>query len=71
MLTNGVFSFTWDGENRLKEVYSNDTLLVVNTYDDQSRRIRKVTDQGTRTFLYDGWNVVREVKSQNSEVSTI
>ena len=60
ILTNGVWSFRWDAENRMVAAYSNDTLLAVNAYDDQSRRIRKVTAQGTRTFLYDGWNPVRE-----------
>jgi RHS repeat-associated protein len=60
LTTNGVWSYSWDGENRLKAVYSNDVIVVSNSYDDQSRRIRKVTDGGTRSFLYDGWNVLRE-----------
>jgi len=60
IITNGVWSFRWDAENRMVAAYSNNELLVVNAYDDQSRRIRKVTAQGTRTFLYDGWNVLRE-----------
>jgi RHS repeat-associated protein len=60
LTTNGVWSYSWDGENRLKAVYSNDVLVVSNSYDDQSRRIRKVTAGGTRSFLYDGWNVLRE-----------
>jgi len=70
IITNGVWSFRWDAENRMVAAYSNDTLLGVNVYDDQSRRIRKVTAQGTRTFLYDGWNPIREIRSQSSEVST-
>lgn len=70
MLTNGVWSFEWDGENRLKEVYSNDVLVVSNVYDDQSRRIRKTTDQGTRTFLYDGWNPFREIVSGQQSAVT-
>ncbi len=60
IITNGVWSFRWDAENRMVAAYSNDELLVVNDYDDRSRRIRKVTAQGMRTFLYDGWNVLRE-----------
>jgi RHS repeat-associated protein len=70
IITNGVWSFRWDAENRMVAAYSNDALLVVNIYNDQSRRIRKVTAQGTRTFLYDGWNPIREIRSQSSEVST-
>ncbi len=50
-------------------------------YDYQSRRVAKnvyewdegVTnwvEQSTATFLYDGWNLVQEVSTQDSEVST-
>jgi len=70
ILTNGVWSFRWDAENRMVAAYSNDTLLVVNVYDDQSRRIRKVTDQGTRSFVYDGWNPVRELITDNGSLTT-
>ena len=32
LLTNGVWSFTWDAENRLVSACSNNVLLVRNTY---------------------------------------
>jgi RHS repeat-associated protein len=70
IITNGVWSFRWDAEKRMVAAYSNDELLVVNIYDDQSRRIRKVTGQGTRTFLYDGWNPIREIVSSGQSPVT-
>jgi YD repeat-containing protein len=41
MLTNGPWAYTWDAENRMTAAVSNNVLLVCNTYDHQSRRIRK------------------------------
>jgi RHS repeat-associated protein len=81
MLTNGVWSFTWDAENRLASAMSNGVCLVRNTYDPRSRRIRKeVSAYNASTgnyepvtcnaFLWDGWNIFREVRDQGSEVST-
>ncbi len=81
LLTNGVWSFTWDAENRLVSACSNNVLLVRNTYDSRSRRIRKeVSAYNASTgnyepvtcnaFLWDGWNVFREVRDQMSAVST-
>ena len=62
MLTNGVFSFAWDGENRLIGVLSNGVFLATHTYDHQSRRIRKVSCGGTITlrFVYDDLNLISE-----------
>jgi len=81
LLTNGVWSFTWDAENRLVSACSNNVLRVRNTYDSRSRRIRKeVSAYNASTgnyepvtcnaFLWDGWNVFREVRDQMSAVST-
>jgi RHS repeat-associated protein len=81
LLTNGVWSFTWDAENRLVSACSNNVLRVRNTYDSRSRRIRKevsVYNASTGNYepvtcnsiLWDGWNVFREVRDQMSEVST-
>ena len=60
MLTNGVLSYSWDGENRLRSVSSNNVLLVTYTYDCRSRRIGKVVGETTHSFLYDGWNLIQE-----------
>jgi RHS repeat-associated protein len=65
MLTNGIWSYSWDAENRLTAVYSNNTLLVSNIYDHQSRRIAKIVSHGgtetqRREFIYDDWNLIQE-----------
>ncbi|MDD4018820.1 MAG: hypothetical protein PHV28_12855 [Kiritimatiellae bacterium] len=70
MLTNGVWSFTWDAENRLVSAMSNAVCVIINIYDHQSRRIAKVTSEETRAFIWDGWNMTREVIDQGSTAST-
>jgi RHS repeat-associated protein len=75
MLTNGVWSYTWDAENRLTAVYSNDNLLVSNVYDHQSRRIAKIISRSgpevqRKDFLYDGWNLIRELITNNGSLTT-
>jgi RHS repeat-associated protein len=75
MITNGPWAYTWDGENRLASACSNDVLLVTNAYDHQSRRIGKSVCvrespsfefqvSRSHTFLYDGWNPIREIVSR-------
>ncbi len=56
----GPWAYDWDGENRLISVSSNGVPVVQNQYDYMSRRIMKATATQTNTFLYDGWNLVRE-----------
>jgi RHS repeat-associated protein len=75
MLTNGVWSYSWDAENRLTAVYSNNTLLVSNIYDHQSRRIAKIVSHGgtetqRRDFVYDGWNLIQELITDNGSLTT-
>ena len=55
--------FQWDGENRLIGVSSNDVLLATHTYDHQSRRVGKFSheDAKTRSYVYDGWNLIQEL----------
>ena len=73
LLTNGLWSFSWDGENRLVAAYSNDVLLVTNVYDHMNRRIMKTSLAGGRThrYLYDGWNLIREriISGNNGELA--
>ena len=72
MLTNGVWSYAWDVENRLTTVYSNSTLIVSNAYDHLSRRVLKATPTATNTFIYDGWNLVREtIVNQQSTITNL
>ncbi len=70
MLTNGVWSYAWDGENRLITAYSNSLCIVSNAYDHQSRRVLKVTQTADHCFLYDGWNLVQEtICNQQSTIT--
>ena len=56
----GLWTYAWDAENRLISVSSNGVPVVQNQYDYMSRRVMKATATQTNTFLYDGWNLVRE-----------
>ena len=68
----GEWTYTYDAENRLKAVSSNDVLLVTNFYDAKGRRVRKVTLESTMTFFYDGRNLIEErVANANGTASAI
>ena len=82
MLSDGVWTYTWDGENRLTRMVStNLTKTLSFTYDYQGRRIEKkvwnnTTGTGTPAvylkYLYDGWNLIAELNgnSNNAKVRT-
>ncbi len=70
LLTNDLFSYTYDSANRLTSVSSNGTPLVENRYDTLSRRIQKITSNATHTYFYDGWNLAHETISTASGVTT-
>ena len=81
-LTNdGLFSYAWDGENQLVDVTSLTNVpptakIKVNfAYDYQGRRTQKIvwTNNGhiyipenTNYFVYDGWNLIAEVATDDS-----
>jgi YD repeat-containing protein len=65
MLTNGVWSYTWDGENRLIGVSSNGAALATYAYDFASRRVAKAANDGSKSYIYDGWNLIREANGTN------
>ena len=68
----GDWTYTYDAANRLKAVSSNGVLIVTNFYDAKSRRVKKVTQEATMTFFYDGWNLVEErICYTNGTTSTI
>jgi hypothetical protein len=60
MTEYGDWSFAWDGENRLVEVASNSVTVVEHGCDYMGRRIKKIAGSETTTFIYDGWNMIRE-----------
>jgi RHS repeat-associated protein len=70
MLTNGVWSYAYDAENRLTVAYSNNVCVVSNAYDHMSRRVLKWTPCHTTTFVYDGWLPILEIVATSSEVAT-
>ena len=68
----GDWTYTYDAANRLKTASSNGVLIVTNFYDAKSRRVKKVTQEATTTFFYDGWNLVEErISYTNGTTSTI
>ena len=69
MVSCGGWTFVWDAENRLI-VASNEAIVVNNTYDYMSRRIEKAVGLATNRFVYDGWNVIRELVTDNGSLVT-
>ena len=60
-LTNdSVFAYSYDAQNRLVSVLSNDVALLVNEYDSKSRRVMKETPEAATTYFYDDWNLIEE-----------
>ena len=64
---SGTTSYTWDPENRLKQV----TLpgsggTVTFKYDPFGRRVQKSGPNGTKNYLYDGRDLVEEVDSSGN-----
>jgi RHS repeat-associated protein len=85
LLTDGVWSYTWDAENRLITMTANTNipnaakLKLDFAYDYRSRRTWKVlsswngsnyASQYTNKFLYDRWNLIAEVNASNGVVRT-
>ncbi len=60
LLTNGVWSYTWDCENRLLTASSNGVVQVSNLYDHFHRRTKYTTPSATRVYVYNGWNLIQE-----------
>ncbi len=72
LVSDGTFTYAWDVENRLVSVARGDEGVLENAYDVQSRRVRKTTPTATRTFVYDGWNLVKEtVVSTNGQTDVV
>ena len=85
LLSDGLWNYTWDGENRLAAVES-DTRLpqairkrLEFAYDGESRRIGKKVYSwtgsqwqltNTSTFLYDGWNLCAECYGTGAPIRT-
>jgi len=70
LITNGVFSYTYDVENRLTAAYSNSVCVVSNAYDYMSRRVAKWTPSHTTTLVYDGWLPIAEIVATSTATTT-
>jgi hypothetical protein len=63
MVSNGVFGYAWDCENRLISVSSNGVPIASYEYDYLHRRISKTIhnpQSAVHSYIYDGWNLVHE-----------
>jgi len=77
---DGLWDYTWDGENRLIEMKSDAGVptaavkWLVFAYDSQGRRISKSVSnwnggwslEGLRTFAYDDWNLLAELDGEDN-----
>jgi len=83
LLTDGKWTNTWDGENRLIGVtplsVTNGAKKLLSRYDYMGRRVRKDVLQWNgslwqtnevRTFSYDGWNMVAELSDAGAQNTT-
>jgi len=74
LLTDGKFTYTWNGENRLVSAIETDKQKIDFIYDYMGRRINKKVYSWTgswtlgfeRRFVYDGWNLIAEYDGSNN-----
>ena len=68
--TSGTTSYTWDYENRLKQVTLPGTGGTVSfKYDPFGRRIQKSSASGTTNYLYDVYNLIEELDASGNQVA--
>jgi RHS repeat-associated protein len=65
MLTYSGWTFTWNGENRLVQA-SNSEHVISYSYDYQGRMFQRVVDGVTNSFIWDGFNIVAEISSSQT-----
>ena len=58
---DGAFEYEYDSAGRLASVSTGGVGVASFGYDAMGRRVRKTTQDAAHTYLYDGWNVVREL----------
>jgi RHS repeat-associated protein len=62
MITNGVWVYAWDAENRLVSASNTVSgIAIANAYDHLNRRVRKMVGPVTRHYVWDGWNIAAEI----------
>ena len=60
---NAARTYSWDGENQLKQVTATTLGTAQYAYDPMGRRIQKTAGGVTTWYLYDGWNLIAEYQS--------
>lgn len=69
---SGVTQYSWDFENRLKQVTLPNGSTVSYQYDALGRRVRRSPNAGVSTnFIYDGQDVVKDLNSDGSTVDYV
>lgn len=79
MLSDGRFAYAWDDENRLTNIASQSgipaaaKMNLAFIYDYMGRRIQKIYSsnsvvQYTNKYVYDGWNLIAELGTNNALV---
>jgi RHS repeat-associated protein len=58
--SDGTRVYEWDGANRLVRVLSGGSEIARFVYDGQGRRAQKISGGVTRTYIYDGDNIIEE-----------
>ena len=53
VISDGVFTYTWDALNRLVQVEENANIIASYAYDSQNRRISKTVGANTTHYIYD------------------
>lgn len=67
--SSGTWAYTWDYENRLKQVTRPDSTTITYQYDALGRRIQRSKSTGGSTnFVYDGEDVLKDINSDGSTV---
>jgi RHS repeat-associated protein len=57
-----VWGYEWNAENQLKRVLLNGNEVARFAYDPRGRRVEKVAGGVTTSYLYDGEDILREIK---------
>ncbi|HKG38585.1 MAG TPA: RHS repeat-associated core domain-containing protein [Conexibacter sp.] len=57
---DGTNTYAWDSRNQLTGIRDRSGTIASFTYDPLGRREGATIDGSTRSFVYDGWNVVKE-----------
>jgi RHS repeat-associated protein len=60
LISDGSSTYTWDAADRLVRVSQGSTELARFAYDGLGRRAQKVANGVTRTFVYDGEDIIEE-----------